>query len=257
MLAPCAPLTSQGRPVYRQWRHERTARVTGGFEGEGSMQGATSTTATAEIPHCAPIGGYVLIVEDHPMAAEATANLLRLQHPAIHPVTVETAAAALAYSEIPWFRIFVDLEVPGATRLSLIHEFKTRGLVDRCCIISGNEDEELIREARQLGVLGFIGKRLSTRELGRALDDVIRGVPVFPVMRNVPSAQMPQLTRRQVEVLLLLKRGLSNKEIALELGITEGTAKNHISFLMLELGENKRMKAVRKAIEYGLIKEGD
>jgi DNA-binding NarL/FixJ family response regulator len=130
-------------------------------------------------------------------------------------------------------------------------------LVGRCCIVSGNEDEDLVREARQLGVLGFIGKRLSTRELGRALDDVIRGVPVFPSIRDARNARAPQLTRRQIEVLLLLKRGLSNKEIAQQLGITEGTAKNHISFLMLELGENKRMKAVRKAIEYGLIKEGD
>jgi DNA-binding NarL/FixJ family response regulator len=213
--------------------------------------------AVAEAPQLASIGGYVLIVEDHPMAAEATANLLRSQHPAIHPVTVETADAALAFAQVPWFRIFVDLEVPGATRLSLIHEFKSRGLVGRCCIVSGNEDEELIREARQLGVLGFISKRLPTRELGRALDDVIRGVPVFPCIRDVKNTKAPQLTRRQIEVLLLLKRGLSNKEIALELGITEGTAKNHISFLMLELGENKRMKAVRKAIEFGLIKDGD
>jgi DNA-binding NarL/FixJ family response regulator len=220
----------------------------------GSTSGPAAVAETT--PHTA-IGGYVLIVEDHPMAAEATANLLRLQHPAIHPVTVETAAAALAFSQVPWFRIFVDLEVPGATRLSLIHEFKARGLVARCCIVSGNEDEELIREAKQLGVLGFISKRLSTRELGRALDDVIRGVPVFPSIRDVKNTRVPQLTRRQIEVLVLLKRGLSNKEIAHQLGITEGTAKNHISFLMLELGENKRMKAVRKAIEYGLIKESD
>lgn len=219
---------------------------------------ATSQMAELiEQPRRSEIGGYVLIVEDHPMAAEATANLLRSQHPSIHPITVETAAAALAYSQVPWFRIFVDLEVPGAHRLSLVHEFKARGLVDRCCIVSGNEDEDLIREARQLGVLGFIGKRLSTRELGRALDDVIRGVPVFPAMRSTRHARMPQLTRRQIEVLVLLKRGLSNKEIAQQLGITEGTAKNHISFLMLELGENKRMKAVRKAIEYGLIKDSD
>jgi DNA-binding NarL/FixJ family response regulator len=218
---------------------------------------ASATSAISANPQPTPIGGYVLIVEDHPMAAEATANLLRSQHPSIQPVTVETAAAALAYSQVPWFRIFVDLEVPGATRLSLIHEFKARGLVGRCCIVSGNEDEDLIREAKQLGVLGFIGKRLSTRELGRALDDVIRGVPVFPSIRDARNARMPQLTRRQIEVLLLLKGGLSNKEIAQQLGITEGTAKNHISFLMLELGENKRMKAVRKAIEYGLIKEGD
>jgi DNA-binding NarL/FixJ family response regulator len=213
--------------------------------------------AVAETTQHTAIGGYVLIVEDHPMAAEATANLLRSQHPSIQPVTVETAAAALAFSQVPWFRIFVDLEVPGATRLSLVHEFKARGLVGRCCIVSGNEDEELIREARQLGVLGFISKRLPTRELGRALDDVIRGVPVFPSISNVKNTRAPQLTRRQIEVLVLLKRGLSNKEIAHQLGITEGTAKNHISFLMLELGENKRMKAVRKAIEYGLIKEGD
>jgi DNA-binding NarL/FixJ family response regulator len=220
--------------------------------------GSTSgPAAAAETTQHTAIGGYVLIVEDHPMAAEATANLLRSQHPSIQPVTVETAAAALAFSHVPWFRIFVDLEVPGATRLSLVHEFKARGLVGRCCIVSGNEDQELIREARQLGVLGFISKRLPTRELGRALDDVIRGVPVFPSISNIKNTRAPQLTRRQIEVLVLLKRGLSNKEIAHQLGITEGTAKNHISFLMLELGENKRMKAVRKAIDYGLIKEGD
>src|SRR5262245_37470038 len=116
--------------------------------GAMSMQSGYTSGPTADAAtQPAAIGGYVLIVEDHPMAAEATANLLRSQHPSIHPVTVETADAALAYAQVPWFRIFVDLEVPGATRLSLIHEFKARGLVGRCCIVSGNEDEDLIREA--------------------------------------------------------------------------------------------------------------
>ena len=97
----------------------------------------------------------MLIVEDHPLVAAATADLLRSQYPGISLVVADSATTAveLAASD-DWLRIFVNLCVPGACGLSLLRMFKELGVVRRCCVVTATRDDRLVAEAKRIGVLG-------------------------------------------------------------------------------------------------------
>jgi DNA-binding NarL/FixJ family response regulator len=199
------------------------------------------------------VSGRVLIVEDHPLVAEATADLLRKQYPQLQQVVVGTASAAMECTAQDWFRIFLDLNVPGATGLSLVRVFKDCGLVQRCCIVTAAKDEFWVAEAKRLGVLGYIEKSSTVEQFRSALHDIVRGVQVFPATLGEATARVPQLTSRQLSVLRLLHKGLSSKQVAHELTIAEGTVKNHTLALLRALDASNRAHAVARGIELGLL----
>lgn len=196
--------------------------------------------------------GSVLIVEDHPLVAEATGDLIRKKYPSLRVVCAESASAALEYPCAQWFRIFADLEVPGAQGLSLIRQIAAAGCAPRCCIVTAFDNPALVNEARELGVLGYIVKTSAISEFVLALDAVMRGDPVFPSQSAKPE-QRVRLTRRQLQLLVLLQRGFSSKQIATEWDISEGTVNNHVSALLRALGVSNRAHAVARATELGLL----
>jgi DNA-binding NarL/FixJ family response regulator len=196
----------------------------------------------------------VLIVEDHPLVASATADLLRKQHPIVSPIVVDSAPAAIEQVACDdWFRIFVDLGVPGASRLSLLRTLRERGVIRRCCVITAIKDDQLVAEARRLGVLGYIEKSWSVEQFCRSLHDIVQGVAVFPVSSERLEPRVPQLTSRQLAVLRLLHQGLSSKQVAHELQIAEGTVKNHSLAVLRALGATNRVHAVARGLELGLL----
>ena len=81
----------------------------------------------------------------------------------------------------------------------------------------------------------------------------MRGVPVFPTASADSEPRVPQLTSRQLAVLQLLHKGLSSKQIAHELEIAEGTAKNHTLALLRALSATNRAHAVARGLELGLV----
>jgi DNA-binding NarL/FixJ family response regulator len=196
----------------------------------------------------------VLIVEDHPLMAAATGDLLRSQFPGMSlggggsgPTRHEQAG------KDDWLRIFVDLCVPGACGLSLLRAFKKLGVVRRCCVVTASRDDRFVAEARRIGVLGYIPKSSTVAEFSRSVRDIMRGVPVFPASFADPEPRVPQLTSRQLAVLQLLHKGLSSKQIAHELEIAEGTAKNHTFALLRALSATNRAHAVARGLELGLV----
>jgi DNA-binding NarL/FixJ family response regulator len=203
-------------------------------------------------PAMSEIQGSVLIVEDHPLVAEATADLLRRKHPALRVVCAESAKAALERPCTDWFRIFVDLEVPGAHGLSLVREIAARGYAQRCCVVTAFDNLAVIREARDLGVLGYIVKTSTVAEFVKALDAVLLGYPVFP-SECAGLEPRVRLTRRQLQLLVLLQRGFSSKQIAVEWAISEGTVNNHVGALLRALSVCNRTHAVARAAELGLL----
>jgi two-component system response regulator DesR len=198
----------------------------------------------------------VLIVEDHPLVASATAELLRKQFPEVSPTVADTAVAAIEQAaSFDWFRIFVDLSVPGARDLSLLRGLVELGVIDRCCVITALKDNWLVAEARRLGVLGYIEKSWSVAQFCRSLTDIMQNLPVFPATSGRQEAQVPQLTLRQLAVLRLLHQGLSSKQVAQELRIAEGTVKNHSLAVLRALGATNRAHAVARGLELGLLQQ--
>jgi DNA-binding NarL/FixJ family response regulator len=198
---------------------------------------------------------HVLIVEDHPLVAEATADLLMARHRelAVHVAGDAAGAIESLDSGMDWHRVLLDLDVPGAFGLSLVREVACRGWAARCCVISATQRPEFIREARSLGLLGYIAKAMPVDEFARRLDRVLEGG--FSYQEAESSRRLPAsaLTRRQIELLSLASEGLSSKHISRVVGITEGSINNHFNAMMRALDVSNRTHAVARGIELGLI----
>jgi two-component system, NarL family, response regulator DesR len=198
----------------------------------------------------------VLIVEDHPLVAEATGKLLALFGDDIRAVVCSDAPRAITNLDDrsePWFRIFLDLDVPGAYGLSLAREVQRRGLAGRCCVASAFDKQEYVDEIRGSGFLGYIVKAVPVEEFTGAIAKVLRGERSFPVMPSARRAPAIRLTRRQTQLVELLRSGLSSKEIAAELNLAEGTVNNHIASILQAFDAGTRAHAVARAIELGLL----
>ena len=173
--------------------------------------------------------------------------------------------------------VLMDVRMPQmdgveATRL-LAERYPEMGVI----ILTTFEDDEIVFEGIKAGARGYLLKDISSEEMADAVRKVSAGEALiqpritrkilaeFTRMatndglsaagRNKPGmARLPEpLTNRELDVLQALAHGLSNREIAAQLVITEGTVKNHVSNLIEKLGVRDRTQVVLKAQELGLI----
>ncbi len=118
-----------------------------------------------------------------------------------------------------------------------------------------------IYQALQAGASGYLLKDISGDELVDAIRRAVRGEPqLHPAVARRLMAAMPapadpfgELTPRELDVLKLLAHGMSNKEIALALSLTEVTVKGYVSTLLSKLGVSDRTQAALLAVRYGLV----
>ena len=197
----------------------------------------------------------VLIVEDHPLVAEITADLIARCEPSIEPIICLNAAQTvdrLDSETDEWFRIFLDLGVPGAYGLSLANEIRSRGLAGRCCVVTAVQNREYIQEVRNAGFLGYIFKAAPVAEFTEALRAILDGNTWFqpPASTKAPSGR---LTRRQLQLLEALRLGLSTRQMAARLHLTEGTVNNYVAATLHIFEASSRAHAVARAIELGLL----
>ena len=198
----------------------------------------------------------VLVVEDHPLVAEATSQLLKQRCNDIDVVTVRTAADALRVideSRGRWFRILLDLAVPGAFGLSLAKQIVNRELASICCVVSACDRDDYVQQLRAWGFMGYLTKSMPVATLTARLGDVMRGIGAFPSTLLVQRATRIRLTARQIETLEGVQRGLSSKQIAAQMHLAEGTVNNQVAALMQILHADNRSHAVAKAISLGLL----
>lgn len=194
----------------------------------------------------------VLIIEDHPLVAQATQSLLRSL--GIGDITVcHSAGDALAHLRASggWFRVLVDLCVPGAQGLSLVRELCEYGLSHCSAVITASDNPLWIGEVRAMGLLGYVLKTASVEDFNLALQQILRGTRHFATQSLRQATGL--LTRRQTEILRLLSIGLSTKEIARTLTLSPGTVDNHVCALTSALGANDRTHAVAIGLRLGYV----
>lgn len=198
----------------------------------------------------------VLIIEDHPLVAEATVQLLLGRFDDIEALTASTAAEALQRVDEArehWFRIFLDLAVPGAFGLSLAKQNSARELASICCVVSACDRDDYVQQLRSWGFLAYVPKSSTVETLTARLADVMRGVGSFPAAVPLPRRGGVRLTVRQSEILEHVRRGLSSKQVAARMNLAEGTVNNQVAALMQLLNADSRPHAVAKAISLGLL----
>lgn len=208
----------------------------------------------------------VLIADDHALFRDG----LSLQLEKINPDSIILQASnfnqALKFVETdPTIEMIVmDLDMPDMNWQEALKELKNKIPNARLVVVSAGDDATAIRQSLELGVNGFISKRSEPEVLNQALQLVLEGGTYLPpsVLQPSPSSVIQDrryggtaksLTYRQNQVLNLVAQGLSNKQIAYEMGVSEATVKLHINALLRSVGATNRTQAVIMAQKMGII----
>jgi DNA-binding NarL/FixJ family response regulator len=161
--------------------------------------------------------------------------------------------------------VVLDAKLPGMGGVELLRQLLKRLPKLKVLVFSGNENLGLIREMIEAGAKGYVEKTANFKEFKKGLAAIALGGTYFgPAVTKAlreaadrPNSGVPRetLTNREREILLMVARGHSTKEIAAALGISAKTADNHRTNLMRKLNLHDVARLTRHAIDSGLLEE--
>lgn len=151
--------------------------------------------------------------------------------------------------------VVIDLRMPKRNGVETIGALKREFGCIRVLVLSNYANGDEIAAALQAGASGFLGKDAPLGVLLEAIRRVSTGEQVVPdqAARRLASRLASQLSARELEVLVLLGRGMSNKEIAAALAVVESTVKVHVTNILSKLGVADRTQAVLAGVRRGII----
>jgi DNA-binding NarL/FixJ family response regulator len=210
----------------------------------------------------------VMVVDDHPMWREGVAR--DLAEAGFEVVaTASTGSEALNRAGAVRPRVVVlDLQIPAPSGVEVTARLVKEDPTVRVLILSASGEQEDVLEAVKAGATGYLVKSASRAELVAAVGRVAAGDTVFTPglaglvlgeyrrLSDTPgtsaSPDTPRLTDRETEVLRLVAKGLSYKQIAERLFLSHRTVQNHVQNTLRKLQLHNRVQLVRYAIEQGL-----
>ncbi len=209
----------------------------------------------------------VILIDDHTLFRVGLQGLLA--HRGIEVVAaVGDGQEGIALAEqLQPDVILLDMRMPGLDGIGVLRQLRQSGLEMPIAMLTTSSNEQDLVEALRSGAQGYLIKDMEPDELVVALRDIVAGKTVVapdlaPVLARVvqgdTAPEEPQqtpfseLTPREHEILLLLAEGQSNKAIARNLGISDGTVKLHVKAILRKLGVHSRVEAAVLAVEQGL-----
>lgn len=202
----------------------------------------------------------VLIADDHPVVRMGLAGAVNAQ-PELKLVgeAADGREACRLYVECRPDVVLMDLRMPGMDGVTAIETIRAGDMQARIVILTTFDGEEDIWRGLRAGAKAYLLKDSPREEIVECIRAAARGQKYLP--RDVAAKLAERmdgetLSRREVEVLGLVARGQSNKEIARATGITEGTVKFHVTSIMAKLRAKSRTEAVALAARRGLIALG-
>jgi DNA-binding NarL/FixJ family response regulator len=200
----------------------------------------------------------ILIVDDHPIARCGLREMLR-EEPSVE-VVGEASSGMDALTQLLKGGIdllLLDMVLPELDGLEVLREVRRRFPMTKVLIVSALDQGYAIRDAIKAKADGYIPKMAHREEVISAIQHVmLGGLYIHPSLSEAFHEGMssePQLTERQRAVLERLSGGLSNKEIAIELGLQPETVKSHVKEILRRMGCRDRTSAVAKALQEHLI----
>ena len=199
----------------------------------------------------------ILIVDDHPVVLAGLTSMLGTQ------AQMEVAGSASSGEEaLEMLRgltadlLLLDLRMPGMNGIETLHALKRAKIDIRVIILTSFETDEDIYRAVQAGAQGYLLKDAPQPDMIDAIRTVHNGKRYFPrhiASRLAERMMRTNLTAREQEVLQMLARGLTNKEIGTALDISSNTVRNHVNSIIEKLEVSDRTEAATTAILRGII----
>ena len=199
----------------------------------------------------------VLVADDHIVVRLGLVTLINNQ-----PDMQVVAEAANGQEVIDLVRqhkphvILMDLRMPGLSGDQTIAAVCAENPGARVIVLTIHKGDEAAYQALRAGARGYLIKDTPTREIVGAIREVhAGGQRIEPAIAEQVAQRIGKagLSVREIDVLKLIANGLSNKEVANELGVTEATAKKHMTSVLTKLGAKDRTHAVRLGLERGII----
>ena len=206
----------------------------------------------------------VLLVDDHAVVRQGLKMFLALDPDLV--VVGEAANGAQALELVAGLGpdvVLMDLKMPVMDGLTAIRRIRSTYPETEVIAVTSVLEDTAIIDAVRAGAIGYLLKDTEADELCRAIKAAAAGqVQLAPqaaarLVREVRAPDSPeQLSPRELEVLRLIARGRSNREIAQELVISEKTVKTHASSILSKLGLASRTQAALYAMRLGLLEQG-
>ena len=212
----------------------------------------------------------IVISDDHALFREGLRKLLEAE-PGIRIVgeAVDGEETVKVVRHLKPHVLLLDLSLPKLSGLEVLAELSKLDLPTRTIMLTAAIEREQVVEALQLGVRGIVLKHSALQLLLKSIQCVSEGQywvgqegvsDIIQVLRRMkPSHNVSGVPRnfglspREMEVIGLIVAGYTNKDLARELGISENTAKHHLTNIFDKLGVSNRLELVLYAVDHGLV----
>jgi len=199
----------------------------------------------------------ILIVDDHPVVRVGLASMLGTQ-----PGFTVIGCASSGEEALSTLRnqvadvVLLDLRMPGMSGIQLLQALRTLPSYPRAIVLTSYETDEDVYRAISAGAQGYLLKNTPQEEMVEAIRTVSTGkryVPSHIAAHLAERVMRSELTAREIEILTMLAKGLTNKEIGRVLNISDNTVRNHVVNIIEKLDVSDRTEAATAAIQRGII----
>jgi DNA-binding NarL/FixJ family response regulator len=200
----------------------------------------------------------LMLVDDHPIMRAGLSNMLELERDFTVVAQASDGETALKlYRQHRPDVVLLDISLVGMDGIETLRLLREEWPQSRVLMLTASEACEDVRLALDTGAAGYVTKTLCHEELVAAIRQVyMGGTALGEAVSQQLAAEKDhgQLSRREVEVLHLVRKGFTNDEIGKLLGISERTARAHVSALKEKLDASDRAALVARGFESGILK---
>ena len=200
----------------------------------------------------------IVLADDHPLTRSGIAEFLRRE--STLELLGEAEEGVKAWQLIQDLRpdvALLDIRMPGLDGVSVAQKVKEAGLPTATIMLTSYDAQQYVMASLRAGAKGFVLKTVSPKELTAAIATVARGgLYLDPEVASVMGERdfdPEQLSTREREVLVLAAKGLSSKEVAGKLFISERTVQTHLASIYDKLGSKNKTEALLLALKYGVV----
>jgi len=208
----------------------------------------------------------ILLVDDHTLFREGLEGLLSRRNINILAAVGSGQEGLRLATELNPDVVLLDMRMPEMDGMEVLRQLRKNGFKNPVAMLTTSSDERDLVESLRSGAQGYLLKDMEPDQLVVALRDIVAGKTVVapdlaPVLARVVQGEsisppdvspFAKLTPRESEILALLAEGQSNKVIARNLGISDGTVKLHVKSILRKLGVHSRVEAAVIAVEQGM-----